>query len=390
MAVELGAEFIHGLPPTAWSLVREAQLASIELQGKPFYFDGQQLGFSDARQGAAFRVMEEMETWLEQRQGKPDVTFEGYLRTAAVDSESGERAAAYVEGFNAADRNVVSATALARQSRAEDQIQGDRIFHLASGYDALPKYLAAQLSPAGTTLLLESSVREIHWSKYSVSVRGRAANGNEFRVEAPQAIVTLPLGVLQANSVSFDPVPAEIARHWNSLVMGRAERISLLFDRTFWSDKAPGLGFLFAPEEIIPAWWTRAPQDTPLITGWAAGARIMSRWQREGISGLPALTSVALQTLAHIFGAAEADLKRWLISAHHHDWQSDEFSRGAYSYVGVGGLEAAKIMSVPIAGTLFFAGEHTDIEDQWGTVHAALNSGLRAAQQILAHPPRRS
>jgi len=33
--------------------------------------------------------------------------------------------------------------------------------------------------------------------------------------------------------------------------------------------------------------------------------------------------------------------------------------------------------------SLFFAGEHTDTTGHWGTVHAAMRSGLRAAKQII-------
>ena len=40
-------------------------------------------------------------------------------------------------------------------------------------------------------------------------------------------------------------------------------------------------------------------------------------------------------------------------------------------------------MTQPEANTLFFAGEHTDVTGNWGTVHAAIRSGLRAATQIL-------
>lgn len=390
VAVELGAEFVHGLPPVSCSLIREAQLSSIELQGKPFYFNDRELEPYDARQRAAFSALAGLKAWIAQRAPGSDVSFEEYLQAAAVESGIAERAAAYVEGFNAADRNLVSAAALVRQQHAEDSVQGDRIFHVRSGYDGLPGYLAEQLTRAGARILLASPAREIHWTKGAVSVRGRAANGTEFLVEAPQAVITLPLGVLQGNSVAFNPVPGDIARHWNTLLMGRAERISLLFDRRFWDEKAPGLGFLFAPGDILPTWWTRAPELTPLITGWAAGATTMARWQHAGISGLDALKAAALQTLGKLFGVAEASLRRWLVSAHHHDWHSDEFSRGAYSYVGVGGLTAARALSTPLADTLFFAGEHTDIEDQWGTVHAALASGVRAAGQVLQHPPRRS
>jgi monoamine oxidase len=39
-------------------------------------------------------------------------------------------------------------------------------------------------------------------------------------------------------------------------------------------------------------------------------------------------------------------------------------------------------MTLPVADTLFFAGEHTDTTGHWGTVHGALGSGLRAAAQL--------
>jgi monoamine oxidase len=43
-------------------------------------------------------------------------------------------------------------------------------------------------------------------------------------------------------------------------------------------------------------------------------------------------------------------------------------------------------MTEPVDNTLFFAGEHTDITGHWGTVHGALRSGLRAAEQVLGQP----
>jgi predicted flavoprotein YhiN len=59
---------------------------------------------------------------------------------------------------------------------------------------------------------------------------------------------------------------------------------------------------------------------------------------------------------------------------------------GAYSYVATGGLNASRQMTVPVAETLFFGGEHTDVTGHWGTVHAAMRSGLRAAAQVLDAP----
>jgi hypothetical protein len=47
-------------------------------------------------------------------------------------------------------------------------------------------------------------------------------------------------------------------------------------------------------------------------------------------------------------------------------------------------MDASRQMTEPVEDTLFFAGEHTDITGHWGTVHAAMRSGLRAAEQVIS------
>jgi monoamine oxidase len=77
-------------------------------------------------------------------------------------------------------------------------------------------------------------------------------------------------------------------------------------------------------------------------------------------------------------------LQKQLLSWHTHDWQADPYAMGAYSYAPAGALDASALMSEPVQDTLYFAGEHTDVSGHWGTVHAALRSGLRAAEQLQA------
>ncbi len=91
----------------------------------------------------------------------------------------------------------------------------------------------------------------------------------------------------------------------------------------------------------------------------------------------------AIQALARIMEVSDGELRRQLISSFTHDWQTDPFSRGAYSYAAVGGLDAAQALAQPIAETLYFAGEATNSDGYNGTVHGAIASGLRAAQEIL-------
>lgn len=103
----------------------------------------------------------------------------------------------------------------------------------------------------------------------------------------------------------------------------------------------------------------------------------MSTWSREE------KIERALETLCQWSGKSLAYLTQEMHSVHTHNWTQDPFSRGAYSYVKVGGNSLAKKLIRPIKKTLYFAGEATCTGPTRGTVNGALDSGLRAAQQIL-------
>ena len=78
-----------------------------------------------------------------------DLTFDDYAQATQLCSGVADGAAAYVEGFNAADRRLVGVAGLARQQVAEDLIQGDRIFYIRDGYEALPQFLCREFTAQG-------------------------------------------------------------------------------------------------------------------------------------------------------------------------------------------------------------------------------------------------
>ena len=64
-------------------------------------------------------------------------------------------------------------------------------------------------------------------------------------------------------------------------------------------------------------------------------------------------------------------------------WAADPWSFGSYSFLPVGATPADReALSVPVGGRLFFAGEATARQDP-ATVHGAVASGRRAADQVL-------
>jgi monoamine oxidase len=381
VSIELGAEFIHGHPPVSWDLIREAKLNTYELDGASLSFVRGGFHASAEDYGDAGSVIDEMMSWLAKQARGTDMSFAQYLDRAGIDESRGRRATAYVEGFNAADSRVIGVAALAQQQRAEDQIQADELFHIEAGYDALPTFLSDRFRAAGGTLLLRHPVRRVRWSQNAVAISGVDAAGENFELHAERAIVTLPLGVLQAGTVEFEPAPQEILSNAARMAMGPVVRISLSFDAKFWQQD---ISFLLTRDEVLSAWWTPMPKPIPLITGWAGGPKAAALALRIGADANPkALLEESLGALSRLYGIATRDLHSRLISWHTHDWQADPYSRGAYSYAPAGALNASANLTLPVADTLYFAGEHTDTTGNWGTVHGALGSGLRAAAQVL-------
>ena len=365
LPIELGAEFIHGLPQELIDLVDEAGLTRFELEGETRCFLERQ-GTGRLEPCGPQREVDELFDQLSNFDpAQADLSFAEFIVRRGLSPEAATLATNYVEGFNAADANRISILALAKQQAAEDLISGDRVFRVAEGYARVPEFLLQRFLATGGEWVPSAPVRSISWQPGSVKVETDL--GRVFQAAA--VIVTLPLGVLQAGIVSFVPQPKLLAVA-AQLVMGPAARVVYEFDGRFWPDD---LGFFFAPQETPPTWWTTNPRPTSLLTGWMAGRKL----SELNTSNLP---DAGLAALSKILGV---NTPQRLLRLHHHDWQTDVHSLGAYSYVSRGAIHASDALSLPVESTLFFAGEHTDVSGHWGTVHGALRSGYRAAKQVL-------
>jgi monoamine oxidase len=65
------------------------------------------------------------------------------------------------------------------------------------------------------------------------------------------------------------------------------------------------------------------------------------------------------------------------------DWGINPYALGAYSFPRVGALEQPTVWAAPVDNTLFFAGEATCGDRHPAMVHGALESGLRAAREVV-------
>ena len=384
--VELGAEFIHGFPAQIWDVLRKHGIPAHEVAGDTWCLRHGKLTecdfFSDVND-----IFDRMSA------SQPDRSFADFLSHTEAGEDSKTWARGYVTGFHGADPSLISVHSLVRGTKADEKIDGERSFRIPQhGYEALRQILLKELSDARVEIHLCTIAKKVAWQKGELTIHAEHL-GKPTAFHAGRCLITLPLSVMQApagdlGAVQFEPsLPASKTRALEQLEMGKAIRITLSFREPFWHKVQPpgsggslqNLSFLLSREEWFPTWWSLLPEQFPVLTGWATFRNA------ERLSGKdkPFVLEKALATLATITGVNKNEIERLVTAAYTHDWQTDAFARGAYSYVKVGGEGAQQALGAPIDGTLFFAGEATDITGHHGTVHGAMASGYRAAAEII-------
>jgi monoamine oxidase len=375
--VELGAEFIHGRVPQAFELLHEVGKAALDTSGAHWTLrDGKLVQNTEDLFGDIQNALKRSKVLEE-----PDVTFQSWLDSSeryGLSKEAATMARAFVEGFDAADPDRVSTHSIAQEWGEGGMLDAPQ-FRPLGGYSSVLSALAGSLERDNIRLQLQTVVEAVRWKRGTVEIDASRFD-KTFTIKARTAIVTLPLGVLQAGSVRFIPDLAAKQRALDGLAFGPVLKLSLRFRKAFWEEidggQYSGASFFHSADTAFPTFWTSLPLRSPLMTAWIAGPKAAQLSARE----MPYIIDKALESLSTIFGGKAPD-EFGLEAAYLHNWQTDPFARGAYSYIAAGGSDARSVLAAPLEDTLFFAGEATDTHEG-STVTGALQSGARVAQEI--------
>lgn len=378
--LELGAEFIHGESPVTRRWLETSGQVFLDAASERWVRKGHELRRADGQFEALKRCLGGLPT------PSAGASFAEYLaqHRRRVPADVRRFAVTLVEGFDAADPARIDAREVIEEwsgPAAADQAA----YRPLHGYGALVEAMRASLPSRRVRLLLDAVVERVHWQRGRVEVQARH-RGSRLTVQARHAVVTLPLGVLQSapgtpGHVVFDPPLVARTRALQQLHSGPVVKVVLRFRRPFWAGLAAAryrnAAFFFSPGSAFPTFWTALPWRVAQLVAWSAGPNAK---RLEGCTE-PELRRHLYASLATLFGRRPYDalLERlaW------HDWQADPYARGAYSYVGAGGSRARAMLSRPLAGTLYFAGEACDTGDEPATVGGALRSGACAVHRLL-------
>jgi monoamine oxidase len=242
---------------------------------------------------------------------------------------------------------------------------GDSI--VLGGYEQLVNALAQ-----GLDIRLNQRVEAIHYQGLLVSV-----TTNQGVIYGDAVVVTLPLGVLKANTVQFvPPLPAAKQEAIARLGMGCLAKVIVRFEEAFWPHDQYVFGYRCRPVSgyptvVINLWKSNHLPALALLAGGEDGRRVESLSAAE-------TQQWAMTVVRDLFGS---DVPQPLV-VERTDWSNDPFARGAYAYIAVGSSPAdMDALAEPVDKRIFFAGEAT-YRAHWATTHGAYASALREAARI--------
>lgn len=237
-----------------------------------------------------------------------------------------------------------------------------------NGYDTIANYLAS-----GLTIQLNQRVSKIDYAKTKIQI---THNGSVS--EADYVLVTVPLGVLKANSIQFTPaLPTVKQTAIQKLGMNCVNKFLLTWNTAFWDD----VQYISYTPEIRDKfnYFVNVKKFNPSVNALMTFAYADYARQTETMTDAQ-ITNEIMVHLKDIYGNNIPNPTNLLRTK----WQTNENSFGAYSYTAVGTeMRHFDDLAEEVNDKLFFAGEHTEI-DYFSTAHGAYLSGIREADKIIA------
>ena len=327
LPVELGAEFVHGDLELTNLLLTKAGAHQYKVKGDIWQNEDGSL----SEQGDFIEDYSALNKKFKEL--REDISVADFIKDFLSADEFEETRFSlknYVEGYYAADTHKASTFSLFEELNSSDEEQ----YRIEGGYIKLIDYLYQQCKNKGVEFLLSQPVQEVEWANDHVAVISP-----QHRLDAKKALITVPIGVLQSETIRFSPAIPNIINAAKKLGFGPVVKTLLQFDEPFWKDKhftqgkdLHKLSFIFS-RAVIPTWWTYHPKHVAMLTGWSGGPNAETI---KDLSNEEILLN-ALQSLSDIFGVTNSILQQKLAGWHVANWVTNPFSCGGYSYEVVDG-----------------------------------------------------
>lgn len=383
--IELGAEEIHGNNSELYRIATQQVKAKLNDASKDdFYFFKQD--FTDQNEPAlkseSFSTQfQEFTKTIQFVEDAPlysgaDLTVENVISTSGISWNMFGVANGLLGNEYGTSNNRLSIKGLAE----EDSLwsAGDESYELKD--KSMLSILETKFAAILPKIKKNTQVKKIDYTGDKIILTDQI---NE-NYQADRVIITVPITVLQGDDIQFSPaLPSTKVDAYSNIGMGGGLKAIFKFSTAFWEGiTSEKLGSVIGYNEVPEIWATAVGRgNTPILTAFIMGEKgeQFSSMAPEDAKGF------LLGHLDNIFGNNTASQSLQQDGFYLMDWGKQPFIRGTYSHPKVGGgLIFRKELASDVDGLLFFAGEATHFEGHSGTVHGAIETGIRVVNEIEA------
>lgn len=256
----------------------------------------------------------------------------------------------------------------------EDPYAPRNAFRIKGGNDQLTTAMARVLPDVRLSCPVTAIRHERDW----VEVSYETSAGETATVQSRWVVLAIPFGPMKL--IPFDPpLPAAYQAAIQGLSYGSATKVMIQYSRRLrelgWE------AFVLTDLPITCTWHPTLNQEgrydiVTVYTGANAGAVFSKMSDEERIQA-------AIAQVEQICpGSAQ-----YVVTAQTIAWQNEPFTLGSYAAFGPGEVLAFWDLLRRPVGQMYFAGEH--IASHQGYMEGAVESGQRAAREIIKHLRRR-
>ena len=378
---EHGAQYVHGSTIPTWEFILRFGLQThhVDIGGGPRtanIFRGGEWTDDDS-------TLQEASEGLERAVGHPNsdaMSFRESLQAAGLSGEVLQAAERMMAVSAPMDPGLLSARNASEIHHLHDTTDdpltgvtrpGNPNVVLTGGYKSLWDALSESIADI---IHFGTPAESVDWSDEGVTVH---SGSTEF--QGRTAIVTLPVGVLQAGVPEFRPsLPEAKSASFMDMDSGGLMKVIAEFRRPWWEDtlgRVPSIRYADPSpfSGLMVPFWNR-PGPPALLS--FIGAPYVAE-----LTGKPEQVRAAfLGQLIEMF--PDVDIETELVSLEVADWPAEPWTRGAVSTVPTGRYQARADLAAPTP-PLFWAGEATHTGGYAECVHGALDSGRRAAFEVV-------
>ena len=206
---------------------------------------------------------------------------------------------------------------------------------------------------------------------------------------AHQVIVTASIGVLQSETIEFNPVlPDKTIEAYRGIGMGRGMKVAIRFKNQFWEAR---MGY-FVTDGLVSNGWApshyKTGTDDHIIMCYPMGdtgqaLTDMASAAGNKTEGDAVIVRALLDDLDQVFGGKASPE---FVDAHVQDWTAEPYVRGSYSYPMLETYRSSqqnmrRQLGQPVAERLIIAGEGSNPKNP-ATVPGAMEEGARASDFV--------